>query len=85
MSINRDSHCIQVVAIIISCIQTLFEQFRYFLNFMFLVMALTQFVPVLAVGLWYTYWFPLVCAIRLPRSFFLEQFSNSVIRVHYLL
>ncbi|CAF1210269.1 unnamed protein product [Didymodactylos carnosus] len=37
----------------------LFEQFRFFLNLYFLVMACTQFVPVFRVGYLYTYWGPL--------------------------
>ncbi|PAA62254.1 hypothetical protein BOX15_Mlig029437g1 [Macrostomum lignano] len=37
----------------------LFEQFKLFLNFCFLVMALSQFVPPLRIGYLYTYWGPL--------------------------
>jgi phospholipid-translocating ATPase len=37
----------------------LFEQFRFFLNLYFLVMACTQFIPVFRVGYLYTYWGPL--------------------------
>jgi phospholipid-translocating ATPase len=37
----------------------LFEQFRFFLNLYFLVMACTQFISVFRVGYLYTYWGPL--------------------------
>lgn len=37
----------------------LFEQFRFFLNLYFLVMACTQFIPMFRVGYLYTYWGPL--------------------------
>uniref|UniRef100_A0A1I8HIG2 Reverse transcriptase domain-containing protein n=1 Tax=Macrostomum lignano TaxID=282301 RepID=A0A1I8HIG2_9PLAT len=37
----------------------LFEQFKLFLNFCFLVMALSQFIPPLRIGYLYTYWGPL--------------------------
>ena len=38
----------------------LFEQFRFFLNLYFLVMACTQFIPMFRVGYLYTYWGPLI-------------------------
>ncbi len=37
----------------------MFNQFKFFLNFFFLLMALSQFVPELQIGYLYTYWFPL--------------------------
>ncbi|EDW76123.1 uncharacterized protein Dwil_GK14835, isoform A [Drosophila willistoni] len=37
----------------------LFEQFRFFLNLYFLLMALSQFVPDIRIGYPYTYWGPL--------------------------
>ncbi|CAD5119096.1 DgyrCDS7742 [Dimorphilus gyrociliatus] len=37
----------------------LFEQFRFFLNLYFLIMALSQFIPEVRVGYLYTYWGPL--------------------------
>ncbi|BES92850.1 cation-transporting atpase [Nesidiocoris tenuis] len=37
----------------------LFQQFRYFLNLYFLVMALSQLIPSLRLGYLYTYWGPL--------------------------
>lgn len=42
------------------CIQVLYEQFKFFLNLYFLLMALSQFVPDLRLGYLYTYWGPLV-------------------------
>lgn len=38
----------------------LWEQFKYFLNFFFLVMACSQFIPDIRVGYLYTYWGPLL-------------------------
>ncbi|XP_033124731.1 probable phospholipid-transporting ATPase IIB isoform X2 [Anneissia japonica] len=37
----------------------LFNQFKFFLNFYFLLVALSQFVPSLRIGYLYTYWAPL--------------------------
>ncbi|XP_037033899.1 probable phospholipid-transporting ATPase IIA isoform X2 [Bradysia coprophila] len=37
----------------------LFEQFRFFLNLYFLIMALSQFIPDIRIGYLYTYWGPL--------------------------
>uniref|UniRef100_T1ISW6 Phospholipid-transporting ATPase n=1 Tax=Strigamia maritima TaxID=126957 RepID=T1ISW6_STRMM len=37
----------------------LFEQFKFFLNLYFLVMALSQFIPDIKIGYLYTYWGPL--------------------------
>lgn len=37
----------------------LFEQFRFFLNLYFLIMALSQFIPDVKIGYLYTYWGPL--------------------------
>ncbi|XP_037813863.1 probable phospholipid-transporting ATPase IIA isoform X1 [Lucilia sericata] len=37
----------------------LFEQFRFFLNLYFLLMALSQFIPDIRIGYPYTYWGPL--------------------------
>jgi len=44
-------------------LQVLFEQFRFFLNFYFLMIAITQFLPALRIGELYTYWAPLVSII----------------------
>lgn len=38
----------------------LFQQFKFFLNLYFLIMACSQFVPELRIGYLYTYWGPLV-------------------------
>ena len=40
--------------------KVLYEQFKFFLNFFFLVMACSQFIPEIRVGYLYTYWAPLV-------------------------
>ncbi len=37
----------------------LFNQFKFFLNLFFLVMAMSQFIPQLRIGYLYTYWGPL--------------------------
>lgn len=39
--------------------KVLFEQFKFFLNLYFLVMATTQFIPDIRIGYLYTYWGPL--------------------------
>ncbi|CAF0881197.1 unnamed protein product [Brachionus calyciflorus] len=41
----------------------LFQQFAVFLNLYFLVMALSQFIPSIRIGLLYTYWAPLAFVI----------------------
>ncbi|CAO1314286.1 unnamed protein product [Diamesa serratosioi] len=48
----------------------LFEQFRFFLNLYFLIMALSQFIPDVRIGYLYTYWGPLgfVLAVTLFRE-----------------
>lgn len=40
--------------------QVLYQQFKFFLNLYFLVVACSQFVPSLKIGHLYTYWAPLV-------------------------
>ncbi|XP_055382006.1 probable phospholipid-transporting ATPase IIA isoform X2 [Condylostylus longicornis] len=48
----------------------LFEQFRFFLNLYFLLMALSQFIPDIRIGYPYTYWGPLcfVLAVTIGRE-----------------
>jgi phospholipid-translocating ATPase len=48
----------------------LFEQFRFFLNLYFLIMALSQFIPDIRIGYLYTYWGPLgfVLAVTICRE-----------------
>ena len=48
----------------------LFNQFKFFLNLYFLVMACSQFVPVLRIGYLYTYWGPLgfVISVTMVRE-----------------
>ncbi|CAB3221059.1 unnamed protein product [Arctia plantaginis] len=48
----------------------LYEQFRFFLNLYFLVMALSQFIASIRIGYLYTYWGPLcfVLAVTLIRE-----------------
>ncbi|PAA78476.1 hypothetical protein BOX15_Mlig016842g2 [Macrostomum lignano] len=51
--------------------QVLYEQFSVFLNFCFLVMALSQFVTALKIGYLYTYWGPLsfvICVTALREA-----------------
>lgn len=52
--------------LVLLALQVLYEQFKFFLNFFFLVMACSQFIPEIRVGYLYTYWGPLVsiCIIR---------------------
>lgn len=47
------------------CSQVLFNQFKYFFNLYFLLLACSQFVEELRLGALYTYWVPLVCGISL--------------------
>lgn len=44
-------------------IQVLYDQFKFFLNLYFLVMACSQFIPALKIGYLYTYWGPLVSVL----------------------
>lgn len=44
--------------------QVLYQQFKFFLNLYFLVVACSQFVPSLKIGYLYTYWAPLVCSLH---------------------
>lgn len=37
----------------------LYQQFRFFLNLYFLIMAISQFIPDVRIGYLYTYWGPL--------------------------
>ena len=50
--------------------QTLYNQFKFFLNMYFLVVATSQFITELRIGYLYTYWAPLVSnykdVIRIP-------------------
>jgi len=48
----------------------LFNQFKFFLNLYFLVMACSQFIPQLRIGFLYTYWGPLafVIAVTMGRE-----------------
>ncbi|XP_014354806.2 probable phospholipid-transporting ATPase IIB [Papilio machaon] len=62
--------CNQKYSIITFLPLVLFEQFRFFLNLYFLVMALSQFIPSIRIGYLYTYWGPLcfVLAVTLFRE-----------------
>lgn len=42
-------------------LQVLFNQFKYFYNLYFLLLACSQFIKELRLGALYTYWVPLVC------------------------
>lgn len=44
--------------------QVLYQQFKFFLNLYFLVVACSQFVPSLKIGYLYTYWAPLVNTLQ---------------------
>uniref|UniRef100_A0A3B5QIV7 ATPase phospholipid transporting 9B n=1 Tax=Xiphophorus maculatus TaxID=8083 RepID=A0A3B5QIV7_XIPMA len=48
----------------------LYQQFKFFLNLYFLVVACSQFVPALKIGYLYTYWAPLgfVLAVTMVRE-----------------
>ena len=48
----------------------LYNQFKFFLNLYFLVMACSQFIPQLRIGYLYTYWCPLgfVISVTMVRE-----------------
>jgi phospholipid-translocating ATPase len=48
----------------------LYNQFKFFLNLFFLIMATSQFIPQLRIGFIYTYWAPLgfVIAVTMIRE-----------------
>ena len=50
--------------------QVLYNQFKFFLNLFFLIMATSQFIPQLRIGFIYTYWAPLgfVIAVTMIRE-----------------
>lgn len=47
----------------------LYQQFKFFLNLYFLIMATSQFVPDIRIGYLYTYWGPLVSKLMFPYYF----------------
>lgn len=49
-----------LLTVILYFSQVLYQQFKFFLNLYFLVVACSQFVPSLKIGYLYTYWAPLV-------------------------
>ncbi|XP_037300392.1 probable phospholipid-transporting ATPase IIB isoform X3 [Manduca sexta] len=62
--------CNQKYNIITFLPMVLYDQFRFFLNMYFLVMAVSQFIPSIRIGYLYTYWGPLcfVLAVTLFRE-----------------
>ncbi|XP_012936830.1 probable phospholipid-transporting ATPase IIB isoform X3 [Aplysia californica] len=48
--------------------KVLFEQFKFFLNLYFLIIALSQFIPELRIGYLYTYWGPLAFVLFVTMS-----------------
>ena len=52
----------------------LFNQFKYFYNFFFLIISLSQFVPQLKVGFLFTYVAPLVFVLGI--TIFKEGFDD---------
>ena len=61
-----------------SAFQVLFNQFKYFFNLYFLLLACSQFVPEMRLGALYTYWVPLVSTqaslVQRPRVWEQEFF-----------
>ena len=55
----------------------LFNQFKFFLNLYFLVMACSQFIPALRIGYLYTYWAPLGLVISVTMVSGFCTISNS--------
>lgn len=52
----------------LSPLQVLFNQFKYFFNLYFLLLACSQFVPEMRLGALYTYWVPLVSQLGHPSG-----------------
>jgi phospholipid-translocating ATPase len=52
----------------------LFNQFKFFYNFFFLLISLSQFIPPLKVGLMFTYVAPLVFVLLI--TLFKEAFDD---------
>lgn len=65
---------------LLSTFQVLFNQFKYFFNLYFLLLACSQFVPEMRLGALYTYWVPLVSKLA---SFVLrlQRFGNGLLCV----
>lgn len=67
-----------ILCIFALCSQVLFNQFKYFYNLYFLLLACSQFIKELRLGALYTYWVPLVSTALFPvivvtsRLFFLH-------------
>lgn len=59
----------------------LYQQFKFFLNLYFLIMATSQFVPDIRIGYLYTYWGPLVRSIFCPSNYL---FVNNSFGLVYL-
>ncbi|KFD56527.1 hypothetical protein M513_02631, partial [Trichuris suis] len=59
----------------------LIEQFRFFLNLFFLIMALSQFLPQLRIGYLSTYWGPLVSKLSFLSSFENLNFQCFVLTI----
>ena len=57
--IKQDIHK-RLFCLSILCLQVLYNQFKYFFNLYFLLLACSQFVDELRLGALYTYWVPLV-------------------------
>lgn len=56
--------------------QVLYQQFKFFLNLYFLVVACSQFVPSLKIGYLYTYWAPLVTLSALFYPLYIKKKFN---------
>lgn len=56
----RNVVCNQKYSVITFIPKVLYEQFKFFLNLYFLIMASSQFIPEIRIGYLYTYWGPLV-------------------------
>lgn len=55
-----------ILHIFVFCSQVLFNQFKYFYNLYFLLLACSQFIKELRLGALYTYWVPLVSTALCP-------------------
>ena len=62
----------------------LYQQFKFFLNLYFLIMATSQFVPDIRIGYLYTYWGPLVSRKTIRKLYICENIEIVELFVYLL-
>lgn len=61
----KNTICNQKYSVLSFVPKVLYDQFKYFFNMFYLVIAISQFIPVLSVGLLFSYVAPLVLVLLL--------------------